>query len=401
MLNSAISVKQLNLYVKSLLECDKRLSYVSVEGELSNFKNNYPSGHWYFTVKDSDASIRCVMFKSSALRVDFKPLDGMRVILSGRVSLYEKDGQYQFYAEKMVPYGEGDLSAKFRMVKEKLEKEGLFSVETKRPINKMPKRIAVITSDSGAALHDICKTLEARMPLCEIIVCPCFVQGDFAVDSMLKALDRVYKLQDIDTIIIGRGGGSAEDLSAFNDEMLARKIYESPFPVISAVGHETDFSICDFVADVRAATPTAAAMIASENIQTVKESVNSLNNRLNNAIYDFVEKNELRLKAVLSSRFIKNPQELIDRKLQTVDYLSNRLNNATERIMSDSQNRLLNSVNLLDSLSPLKTIKRGFAIALKNDKPIKSVNELKNGDEFKVKFSDGNADCRVERITNE
>ena len=248
-----------------MIEGDIRLSNVLVRGEISNFKNHYSSGHLYFSLKDNDATIKCVMFRSYAGGVKFRIEDGMQVILRGKVSLYEKDGQYQFYIDSMVKSGQGDLLEQFKLIKEKLEKEGLFAPDTKRALPKFPQRIAVVTSKTGAALQDITNIISRRYPICEIILCGVLVQGADAAPSMIKALDNVYKNADADLIIIGRGGGSAEDLWAFNDEALARKIYESPIPVISAVGHETDFSISDFVADLRAPTPSAAAEIAVPN----------------------------------------------------------------------------------------------------------------------------------------
>ena len=282
--NTAISVKQLNTYVKSLIESDTRLIGISVCGEVSNFKNHYSSGHWYFTLKDSDAQIRCVMFSSYAQKTPFEVKDGMRVIVRGRVSVYERDGQYQFYAESIRPDGEGDLAEAFNRLKEKLEKEGLFSADNKRPINRFPRKIAVLTSDTGAAVRDIINITSSRYPICDILLCPVQVQGSTAAESMINMLERVYCLDGIDTIIIGRGGGSLEDLWAFNDEALARKIYESPIPVISAVGHETDFTICDFVADVRASTPSHAAQLAVPDKSVLLESFASLNNRFKNSI---------------------------------------------------------------------------------------------------------------------
>ena len=399
-MNSAISVKQLNLYVKSIIEGDKRLNLISVEGEISNFKNHYASGHWYFTVKDSDASVKCVMFRGSASRVTFVPKDGMRVVITGRVSLYEKDGQYQFYADSMVPFGEGDLALTFRIIKEKLEKEGLFDESEKRPINKTPKRIAVVTSDTGAAVHDICTTLESRMPSCEIVLCPVTVQGENAPKNIINTLERVYALSGIDTIIIGRGGGSAEDLAPFNDEMLARKIYESPIPVISAIGHETDFTICDYVADLRAATPTAAAMLAVQDVSEVLLKIKQYKNRLITLSGMIFDKYRYRLESVLNSSVLKKPDEIIDRKLETVDYLTGRLKTALDTKFTKSESKLLKSIASLDALSPLKTLSRGFSYATKDNKPITGINEIAVGDNILLKFADGNAVCEVKEKQN-
>ncbi|MCQ2454635.1 MAG: exodeoxyribonuclease VII large subunit [Clostridia bacterium] len=400
MQNSAISVKQLNMYVKSLVESDKRLNYVSVVGEISNFKSHYSSGHWYFTVKDSDASVRCVMFKGSNSRVTFLPKDGERVIISGRVSIYEKDGQYQFYAESMVPYGEGDLAFAFKLCKEKLEKEGLFDESSKRPINRMPKRIAVVTSDTGAAVHDICSTLENRMPSCEIVLCPVAVQGENAVSSIIKTLDRVYALSGIDTVIIGRGGGSNEDLAPFNNEMLARKVFESPFPVISAVGHETDFTICDFVADIRAATPTAAAITATFDASETAQKITENKNKLQSAISVVFEKYKYRLQVLMLSAALKKPTEIIDRKLQTVDSLTAELKEAFSKPLREAETKLYKTISKLDALSPLKTLNRGYAFAQKGEKPITGTGDVGIGDEISLRFTDGSLRCLVKEKSN-
>lgn len=395
MIDNTISVKQLNLYVKSLIESDRRLNKVTVLGELSNFKNHYSSGHWYFTLKDNDASVRCVMFKSFALKVGFEPKDGDSVIVSGHISLYEKDGQYQFYVDSLIPYGEGDLSLKFKMLFEKLKSEGLFDEENKRPICKYPKRIAVITSATGAAVHDICSTLEKRMPSCEVILCPVAVQGGQAAKEMVKTLDRVYALNGVDTIIIGRGGGSAEDLSAFNDEELARKVYESPFPVISAVGHEVDFTICDYVSDARAATPTGAAVIACEDMSAKKEIFGSLSTRLKRKIGDIVRNYELRIKSAASSRVISNATEFIDRKMQTIDYLTKDINNAILKTLNDGEKKFDLCLNKLDGLSPLKTLKRGYSVVTGKNGIVSKTTDVQIGEKINIRLADGSIKCEV------
>ncbi len=395
MLDSAISVKQLNLYVKSLIESDKRLNRVTVLGEISNFKNHFSSGHWYFTLKDNDAMVRCVMFKNSAIKVNFEAQDGISVLVSGHISLYEKDGQYQFYVDTMIPYGEGDLSLKFKLLFDKLKSEGLFDEENKRPICKHPKRIAVITSATGAAVHDICSTLEKRMPSCEIVLCPVSVQGELAAKDMVKTLDRVYALENIDTVIIGRGGGSAEDLSAFNDEELARKIYESPFPVISAVGHEVDFTICDYVSDARAATPTGAAVIASEDMSENKEMLKSLSVRLATRMQGLMQNYELRLKSAAASRVIVNACEYIDKKMQTLDYLTKDADNAIEKILSNSEKVFDSLLVKLDGLSPLKILKRGYGVVSGENGTVTSVNDVKTGENIKIRLTDGTINCEV------
>ena len=374
--NNVLTVKQLNLYVKSLLESDSRLVYTAVTGEISNFKNHYSSGHWYFTLKDKDASIKAVMFKGSAWRVKFTPSDGMLVTVKGRVSLYEKDGQYQFYAEEMHEAGEGDLALQFKMIKEKLEKEGLFDMESKRPLPRFPKKIAVITSDTGAAVQDMLNILGRRYPVCQIVMCPVSVQGENAVPDMLKALDRVYELSDIDTIIIGRGGGSAEDLNAFNSELLARKIYESPIPVISAVGHETDFTICDFVADKRAATPSEAAELAVPDILKLKADLEKLGNAMKNAFLSKYEIAALKLSGLMSVRAFANPQIFIESKMQSLDSLCDKNKTLINKIFETNAKDFSLMITKLDGLNPLKIMARGFSVTEKDGNIIKAVDDV-------------------------
>lgn len=384
-----ISVKQLNFYVKSLLESDKRLSFVSVVGEISNFSNHYASGHWYFTLKDNDSSIRCVMFKSFAQKVKFALENGMRVIVSGKVSLYEKDGQYQFYVERLSLDGMGDIAVAFEQIKEKLLKEGLFDESNKRPLPSFPKRIAVITSPTGAAVQDILSILSRRNPMCEVVMCPVSVQGEFAVPELIDALDRVYKLSFVDLIIIGRGGGSVEDLWAFNSEALARKIYESPIPVISAVGHETDFTICDFVADLRAPTPSAAAEIAVNEISvlkdTLKKYVLSMKAHLNNR-YNL---DKSRLSALISSYVFKNPQNILFPNMQNLDRLFEKMVSLENNILSSKRSCFEKEVAAFDTLSPLKLLKSGYSVIEKDGKAVKSVDTLKANDEIDIILSDG------------
>lgn len=396
--DAAISVRQLNLYVKSLIEGDVRLNLVSVKGEISNFKNHFASGHWYFTLKDNDASIRCVMFKWSAQNVAFDVSDGMEVVLIGRVSLYEKDGQYQFYAENMHSVGSGDLALQFNKTKEKLEKEGLFREDTKRPLPKMPKRIAVITSETGAAVHDVLNILNRRCPACEIVFCPASVQGETAPKEMAAMLERVYSLSDIDLIIIGRGGGSAEDLSAFNSEMLARKIYESPIPVISAVGHETDFTICDFVADLRAPTPSAAAEIAVPDMQDLLLSVLSLKNRLRSALLSKYKFSKLKYDAVISKAFFRKPGEITEGYQREINLLRQRMALSVDKITEKKKNEFTLAVSKIDSLSPLKIMARGYISGEKDGKIVKSVKELSNEDLITLSLFDGKAECLVKEI---
>ncbi len=394
MLNT-ITVSQLNNYVKSLIENDVRLTFINVSGEISNFKNHFSSGHWYFTLKDANATIRCVMFRSSASRVNFDVHDGMAVILKGKVSLYEKDGQYQFYAEEMHTLGQGDLALQFKQVKEKLEQEGLFDAQSKRPLVKFPKRIAVITSDTGAAVRDILNVTANRYPACEIIICPVLVQGEMAARDMINTLERVYSLEEIDAIIIGRGGGSAEDLHCFNDETLARKIYESPFPVISAVGHETDFTICDFVADVRASTPSHAAELVVPDCQEIKKHLNNITSLLNSRI-SFKYNSKLNiLNSINSIVNVLNFERKIQNKQIDVDRLSDKIINQMKFSLQLCVNKTANITSRIDALSPLKIIARGFTTVKKCDEYITDISKIDVDDIITVKFVDGDIDCIV------
>lgn len=395
-MQNSLTVRQLNLYVKSLIEGDVRLNDITVIGEISNFKNHYASGHLYFTLKDKDAQIRCVMFKGFAQYVKFNIQDGMQVVLRGKVSIYEKDGQYQFYAQEMHELGCGDIALQFEQIKERLSKEGLFDSENKRPIPKFPKRIAVITSDTGAAVQDILNILSRRWPISEILLCPVAVQGENAVGDMLTALENVYNLNNCDTIIIGRGGGSIEDLWAFNNEQLARKIYQSPIPVISAVGHETDFTICDFVADLRAPTPSAAAELAVPDIAEISLKINGLVSSLKSSLISKYQLNKLKLDSLLNSNCFKNPiNTIIGTKSETTDILTDRLLTKYSNILSKNETRLVGCVSKLDALSPLKVLSRGFSVAEHNGKILKSVSFVEAGDSITLKLTDGKLNCTV------
>lgn len=402
MQKTVLTVRQLNLYVKSLLDGDIRLNNVAVTGELSNFKNHYSSGHFYFTLKDNDASIRCVMFNGFASRVKFQPYDGLQVVLRGKISLYEKDGQYQFYAEDMLAAGVGDLSLQFEQIKEKLQKEGLFDSESKRKLPEYPQNIAVVTSQTGAAVQDIINILSRRWPISRIVLCPVSVQGELAVKEMIETLDRIYALDSLDVIIIGRGGGSAEDLSAFNSEELARKIYESPIPVISAVGHETDFSISDFVADLRAPTPSAAAELSVPNKEEMLIKIRNYDKILKNSLISKLNYNEARLKACLNSSVFMNPLDaFISRRYYEIDRYTDLLNFQINKILESKINALSKCAAEIDNLSPLKILSRGYLVAKKEGNSVNTVKNLNIDDELSLRFVDGTAKCRITDIGEE
>ena len=395
----ALSVKQLNLYVRSLIEGDVRLADVLVEGEISNFKNHYSSGHLYFTLKDNDASIRCVMFRSFASRIKFEVGDGVKVILRGKVSLYEKDGQYQFYAEEMMASGMGDIALQFEQIKKKLEGEGLFDSDNKRPIPEFPENIAVVTSKTGAAVRDILNILSRRWPLSRVILCPVSVQGELAVPEMIKALDELYSKSVADVIIIGRGGGSIEDLWAFNSEELARKIFESPVPVISAVGHETDFTICDFVADLRAPTPSAAAELAVPDKEEMLETLKNYELILKKDLVSKLEFNKQRLRTVLSAQSFKNPVDfIINRRFENLDRISDKLTAKAFEKTKNFENDLMAKALKLDALSPLKVLARGYSAVTIDNKIINSIDEVKSGDIVSLRFKNGKANAEIKDI---
>ncbi|HHW46249.1 MAG TPA: exodeoxyribonuclease VII large subunit [Clostridiales bacterium] len=397
----ALTVTQLNRYVRSLLEGDGNLVSVFVTGEISNFKNHYQSGHLYFSLKDDASLVKCVMFRQDAARLKFKPQDGMKVICRGRVSLYERDGQYQYYVEDMQPDGAGSLALAFEQLKLKLQKEGLFDEKLKRPLPELPQRIAVVTSDTGAAVRDIISILNRRYPLCEVVLCPVQVQGAGAAESMIGALERLNGIDNIDIIIIGRGGGSAEDLWAFNDENLARAIRRTKAPVISAVGHETDYTICDFVADLRAPTPSAAAELAVPDIARVKDRVNIAYLSILNHVTNKVEALYKRLNDLSQRRVLKNPEYIFDQYILKCDYLSERLNKAFVQIIYENNARFVRLSAALDALSPLKVLSRGYSVVYKDDRIAGSVKELSEKDIVDIRFLDGKANCTVNYIKAE
>ncbi|MBE6729434.1 MAG: exodeoxyribonuclease VII large subunit [Ruminococcaceae bacterium] len=395
-MQQTLSVKQLNLYVKSLLESDINLLSCSVCGEITNFKRHISSGHIYFTLSDGEAAIKCVMFKGNALRNKFDLSDGMSVVCNGRVSLYEKDGGYQFYVENAVPAGLGDQLIALKLLTQKLAKEGLFDQENKRPISKFPKRIAVVTSSTGAALQDIINVISRRYPVCEIVVCGAGVQGDLAVRQMIATLEKIYEISEkIDTIIIGRGGGSSEDLSAFNDEALVRKIYESPIPVISAVGHQTDTTLCDMVADLRAPTPSAAAELAVPDISAINILIDNFLDSANRALTEKYLLANARLSTVLNSNILKKPYRIIeDRRLvysSIYDKISSRINIIFEKKQAD----FLKTASKIETLSPMKVMLRGYSVATINGKTVTSISNMNINDEFSLKVADGKYICNV------
>lgn len=393
-----VTVTQLNAYIKSLIEGDNRLNFISIRGEISNFKRHFASGHIYFTLKDASATLKCVMFKGNAMCINFEPKEGMQVICTGRISVYERDGAYQLYAESMTPDGEGDLLLKLQELKEKLEKEGIFDSSVKRAIPKFPKKVGVITSETGAAIKDIFSVLGRRYPMSDIVFCPATVQGELAPDSLCSALDLIENT-DVDVVIIGRGGGSIEDLWCFNDEKLVRRIFAFTKPIISAVGHETDFTLCDFVCDLRAPTPSAAAELAVPDCDELKSNINALQSFIEKKIVLIFDSKQSALNLLLKNRIYTSPEEYIfEKRILGLDFMTEKLENGLQKLLTVKENKCATQIARLDALSPTKTLLRGFACVESDGKNINSVKNLGENDKITVRFHDGKANCTVDKI---
>jgi len=359
------SVSQVNQYIKSLLDRDQILTSVCIRGELSNYKV-YPSGHHYFTLKDTDSSMRCVMFKGSAMRLRFRPENGMKVLVTGRISVFPRDGAYQLYTEFMMPEGAGDLHAAFEQLKTKLQEEGLFDPAAKKPLPQFPARIAIITSSAGAAVHDMIRILRARYPICKVILLPVRVQGVEAPPEICGAIRYVNRFQLADVIITGRGGGSIEDLWAFNDERVAREIYQSVIPVISAVGHEPDVTISDYVADLRAATPSNAAELVVPDQNELRQHIDALQTRMQQSVLRQIKLNRQRLHMLCSQRVLQTPLYYVEARRNHVGQMQKELNSAMRQIILQNQQILGRYAASLDAMSPLKVLSRGYAV-IKDD----------------------------------
>ncbi len=392
------TVSQLNNYVKNIIDTDPCLTYIYVSGEISNFTNHYKTGHFYMSLKDEKCAVKAVMFRSNACRVRFEPQNGMKVICRGRASLFERDGSFQFYIDDMQPDGAGALQVAFEQLVEKLKSDGLFDENHKKEIPLYPEKIAVITSPTGAAVQDILNVITRRYPCAELIMCPVLVQGDGASAQLIDAVKKVNEAKCADVIIIGRGGGSIEDLWAFNDEGLAREIYASKIPVISAVGHEIDFTICDFVSDLRAPTPSAGAELAVPDINDLKYVMSSIENALVSAYNGRINDMLTRLTMASNSYVLKNPANYIRQLSDRLNGNVYKLSNSYSALLSEQKQSFASMCGKLDAISPLATIARGYSIALSNGKPIKSKSQLKAGDKIDLKISDGTVKCSVDSI---
>ena len=383
-----LSVTQLNEYLRMMMDGDRVLSGLFLRGEISNYKR-YASGHAYFTLKDEGGQIRAVMFQSYANKLLFAPADGMRVIAHGRVSVYPQNGQYQLYVDEMQPDGAGSLALRFEQLKRKLAAEGLFDEARKKPLPPMPMRIGVITSPRGAAIHDVKRVLSSRFPCAEMILFPSAVQGAEAPMQLIAGLAFFQATNLVDVIILGRGGGSAEDLWAFNDEALARAVADCSIPVISAVGHESDFTICDFVADRRAATPSNAAEIAVPDKKEILQLLASQNVRLSTAALREIKQIKMNLEALSKSRVFRFPESLLEGFAARLDDAANALSEGMRDLLSNKKQGLNEICGRLDALSPLAVLSRGYAVLQKDGKTVKSREEVAKGDRLNVRVRDG------------
>ena len=390
------SVSQVNLFIKNLLDETPQLSGLLVRGELSNYKV-YPSGHHYFTLKDGEGAMRCVMFRGAASKLRFRPENGMQVIVSGRVGVYPRDGAYQFYCTSLSADGIGDLYVAFEQLKEKLSREGLFDPAHKRPLPAYPQRIAIVTSGAGAAVHDMIRILRRRYPIAKVLLLPVRVQGVEAPPEIVGAIRYANRWKLADVLITGRGGGSIEDLWAFNDERVARAIYNSEIPVISAVGHEPDVTIADFVADRRASTPSNAAEIAVPDMAELLRALQSAGMRMTQAELNLLGKQNERLDALRKKRVLTDPLAFVQDRRMQLDFAQQRLAAAGQSRLEREERRFARNAAALDAMSPLKVLGRGYAMAQAADGSVlRSAWQVQTGDRIDVRLGEGTLGCRVE-----
>jgi len=416
-----ITISELNHYIKGIMDDNTFLNKVYLKGEISNFKA-HTRGHLYFTLKDETSRLNAVMFSYQANGLKFNPVDGMKVLVCGKISVYEATGAYQIYVEDMQEDGLGNLYIEFEKLKKKLAAEGLFDQEKKKAIPKTPRRVGIVTASTGAAIRDILTTIKRRYPICETILFPSLVQGADAAKDIVKKIE-IANTYDIDTLIVGRGGGSIEDLWPFNEEIVARAIYDSKVPVISAVGHEIDFTIADFVADLRAPTPTAAAELAVPNIDTINTYLKNAVNRSTLSINNYIDSKSQLLKSFMSSYILKKPTAMYEVKEQNLDFLIDRLQKEIKIIFENNRIRLYKSVNSyvltnpeilykfknqklehiinkLDVLNPMNTLKRGYAIVKKDNKVISDRKNIKKDDIIDINIKDGIINAKVVEVSN-
>lgn len=393
-----VTISRINNYLKAYFDNNPHLQHVYLKGEISNFKN-HSRGHLYFTLKDEQSRLSAVMFQTNALKLNFEPEDGMNVLVEGRISCYPAQGSYQIYVEKMEVDGVGNLYIEFEKLKKKLAAEGLFDPKFKKQIPKYPTRIGVITAPTGAAIKDILSTIKRRYPICETILFPCLVQGKSAAPDIVKQI-KTAQDYDLDVIICGRGGGSIEDLWAFNEEIVARAIFESKIPIISAVGHEIDFTIVDFVSDLRAPTPTGAAEMAVPTISDVKFMINQLTLRTNKCMNNIIEIKKNKLNAIKDSFILKNPLSIYEIKEQKLDMLIDNLNKNVKNILVNKNHELVLLANTLKLVNPLNILDRGYSVVKKDNKVIKDIKDIKKEDNIDIRIKNGNIKAKVLEVNN-
>lgn len=401
MSQQVLSITQLNEYIRSILDQDAILAGIAVKGEISNYKV-YPSGHHYFTLKDENSALKCVMFKGNAVRLRFRPENGMKIIAVGRISVYPRDGAYQLYCTAMAMDGVGDLYAAFEQLKSKLAAQGLFDPSRKKALPKYPGTIGIITSSAGAAIHDMLRILKKRYPLCRVRLLPVRVQGTEAPAEIVAAIGyaNYYKLADL--LIVGRGGGSIEDLWAFNDESVAHAIAHSEIPVISAVGHEPDVTISDYVADVRAATPSNAAELAVPDSEALRQAIDAMFSSLQTSVTKQLRAARQRLKMLGSSHALQSPIRYLTLRRESLNSISFRLMSAQKGNISKKRQRFVSLTAKLDAMSPLKVLARGYSMTNDmNGHIIKSVKQVHTGDDARVLLADGVIDVTINTITEE
>ena len=417
------TVKQVNSYIKNMFRQDFVLNRIQIKGEISNFKA-HSRGHYYFTLKDENSRIAAVMFSFNNRNLKFVPYDGMKVLVSGKIDVYEASGSYQIYVEEMAPDGIGELYVAFEQLKEKLSKEGLFDKNKKKKVRRVPNVVGIVTSPTGAAIRDILTTIKRRYPVCKTILFPALVQGDNAaldIAKKIKLANEVKDIYGIDTLIVGRGGGSLEDLWPFNEEIVARAIYDSKLPVISAVGHEVDITISDYVADLRAPTPTAAAELAVPDINTIITYLDTAVNRSYNALNNIISINYKRLDNIKNSYILTKPLSMYEVKEQKLDNLMDNLDKVINKILDNTKVRLytiknsyvLNNpsmlykyssqrldhiISKLEVLNPLNTLNRGYAIVKKEDKVLSSIKDVKEDEVITIALKDGNIESKIIKV---
>ena len=395
-----MTVTDLNEFIKNIFDSNRLLSSVTVKGEISNFVY-HRSGHIYFSLKDEGSQIRAVMFRSSAARLKFAPENGMKVIIHGSVSVFARDGSYQLYANLMQPDGIGALYLAYEQMKARLGEEGLFDEEHKSPIPRFPARVGVITSPTGAAVRDIINVISRRYPIADIYLYPALVQGDEAENSLITALEFFDKSRLADVVIIGRGGGSIEDLWAFNSEKLARRIYSASVPIISAVGHETDFTICDFVSDLRAPTPSAAAELAVPDVRELNMIVDSCSRRLDVSLLGALEISRARLNAITSKEIMRYAHNILREPKERVRDLKARADNVARDVVNDNKVKFGITLGKLEALNPLAVLKRGYSAVEKDGRIVSGLSDIQVGDLVRIRMSDGAILANVERIEAE